>query len=53
MSSQDRPALNPEAAVKSKTKDRNKPAYLNPGLSAERRTRDLLSRMTLRRKRLR
>ncbi len=29
---------------------RNKPAYLNPSLSAERRTRDLLSRMTLKEK---
>jgi beta-glucosidase len=27
-----------------------KPAYLNPGLTAERRTRDLISRMTLREK---
>jgi beta-glucosidase len=31
-------------------KERTKPAYLNPGLSAERRTRDLLSRMTLKEK---
>ncbi len=33
--------------MKTKSKTEKKPAYLNPGLSAERRTRDLISRMTL------
>jgi beta-glucosidase len=36
--------------VNPKSKSKEKPAYLNPELSAERRTRDLLSRMTLREK---
>jgi beta-glucosidase len=36
--------------VKSKAKTPKKPAYLNPNLPAERRTRDLLSRMTLKEK---
>jgi beta-glucosidase len=36
--------------VKSKSRIRNTPAYLNSGLSAERRTRDLISRMTLKEK---
>jgi beta-glucosidase len=36
--------------VKSKSKTQKKPAYLNPALSPERRTRDLLSRMTLKEK---
>jgi beta-glucosidase len=36
-----------EVAVGSKPKTRNEPVYRNPRLSAERRTRDLLSRMTL------
>jgi beta-glucosidase len=36
--------------VKSKSRTCNTPAYLNPGLSAERRTRDLISRMTLKEK---
>jgi beta-glucosidase len=42
--------LHRENAVKSKTKTPQQPAYLNPGLSAERRTKDLLSRMTLKEK---
>jgi len=50
LASHNRTALNQEGSVKSKTKDRNKPAYLNPSFSAERRTRDLLSRMTLKEK---
>lgn len=37
-------------AVKPKSRKRPVPAYLNPKLSAERRTRDLLSRMTLKEK---
>jgi beta-glucosidase len=36
--------------VKPKSKKRNQPAYLNSRLSAIRRTRDLLSRMTLKEK---
>jgi beta-glucosidase len=36
--------------VKPKTKTQKQPAYLNPRLSAERRTKDLLSRMTLKEK---
>jgi len=36
--------------VKSKAKTRKSPAYLNPALPAERRARDLLSRMTLKEK---
>jgi beta-glucosidase len=36
--------------LKAKTKTPTKPAYLNPDLPAERRTRDLLSRMTLKEK---
>jgi len=36
--------------MKTKAKPRPKPAYLNPALSAERRTRDLLSRMTVKEK---
>jgi beta-glucosidase len=36
--------------MKTKSKTQKKPEYLNPALSAERRTRDLLSRMTLKEK---
>ena len=36
--------------MKTKAKSRPEPAYLNPALSAERRTRDLLSRMTVKEK---
>jgi beta-glucosidase len=36
--------------MKSKSKKRGKPAYMNPDLSPEHRTRDLLSRMTLKEK---
>jgi beta-glucosidase len=36
--------------VKPKPKTQKKPAYLNPSLSPERRTRDLLARMTLKEK---
>lgn len=36
--------------AKAKTKSRTKPAYLNPSLPPERRTRDLLSRMTVKEK---
>ncbi len=39
-----------ETAVKPKSRSQEKPAYMNPTLSAERRTRDLLSRMTLKEK---
>ena len=39
-----------EIAVKTKPKAQTKPAYLNPSLSPERRTRDLLARMTLKEK---
>jgi beta-glucosidase len=39
-----------EINVKAKSNTHTKPAYLNSGLSAERRTRDLLSRMTLKEK---
>ena len=36
--------------MKAKSKKGTKPAYLNPNIPAERRTRDLLSRMTLKEK---
>jgi beta-glucosidase len=36
--------------MKAKSKKSSKPAYLNPNIPAERRTRDLLSRMTLKEK---
>jgi beta-glucosidase len=39
-----------KAGTHSKRRTSNKPAYLNPLLSPERRTRDLLSRMTLKEK---
>jgi beta-glucosidase len=39
-----------EIVVKTKEKSEKKAAYLNPSLSAERRTKDLLSRMTLQEK---